>query len=580
MSDRRPEPSARPAIRPHELPDAAERELLARVLDALLREDAYRLRGTAHRHRRPDGDWLALRAGGRVVCVPVTGDGLREPVRVRRPLLETGGATVTRLAPALAVLRSAAGPRDRPGFDAFAAECAEELEALRLRERLRPDVAERLAAAHGPGPAAWKGPRGSLAFDTLAAFRPHPLHPAGHARSGLAPGQLTGHGPAFHPGFALRWLVLPDTALRTRPADPPAWWPTPERLGLPGPADGRTALPVHPLTAGEPLARALRALGAEGAHLADKSLCDVVPTLSARTVALADDPALRLRLPLGERRPLPPGSLADGAVTQRLLEEVLAREPRLSPAVLLADERTYLDAGHGLLAALVRRRPDGLAGAHVVPVAALPARAPGGGTVGDALAALYYGGSPRAFLDAYAALLLDWHTTLFSYGVALESHPGNVSVVLDAPGGRTRLRLLYEDHGGPRVNAVRLAARLGGQAADLLGFADRRVLAGHDGPVADLFAAVTVHQCAGAPAAGLLGDDGPSLVRDRLAEAVDRLEPGPAAVLRARVLDARLLPVQAMLTAGTLRAGAAEETKHYVNGPNYLRRPAGRTADG
>ncbi|GAA2932451.1 hypothetical protein GCM10020221_30270 [Streptomyces thioluteus] len=565
-----PAHAAHPGIRPHELPDTAERELLGRVLDALLREDAYRLRSTAHRHRRPDGDWLALRAGERTVCVPVDGDGVRREVRARRPLLEAAGATVTRLAPALAVLRAVAGPRERSGFDAFAAECAEELAALRLQERLRGDVTERLAAAYGPGAATWTGPRGALAFDALAAFRPHPLHPAGHARTGLATAELPGHAPQFHPCFGLRWLVLPPAAVRGRPTALPAWWPTPGELGLPA-VEG-TALPVHPLTAGEPLARALRATGLAGeARLAVKPWPDVVPTLSARTVALADDPATHLELPLAGAG-IVPSSLLDGAVAQHLLEEILAREPRLSRAVLLADGRTRLDAGHPLLAARVRRLPDGLADAHVVPVAALAARTPDGVPVADALAARYYGGSPHAFLDAYFTLLLDWHTTLFSYGVALEADGRNVSVVLDAPGGRTRLRLLYKDHGGPRVNAVRLAARLGGQAADLLGFADRRILAGHDGPVADLFAAVTVHLCAGTPALELGGEPLLRPLRDRLAEAVDRLAPGPAGVLRTRVLEAGLLPVQAPVTA--VRSGAADAGKHYVNGPNYLRRAA------
>ncbi|MBH1936585.1 IucA/IucC family siderophore biosynthesis protein [Streptomyces sp. AV19] len=570
VSERSPETLAHRSVRPHELPDAAERELLGRVLDALLREDAYRLRSTAHLHRRPDGDWLALRAGERTICVPVTGDGHRRPVRVRRPLLETAGATVTRLGPALAVLRAAAGPHDQDGFDAFAAECAAELAALRLHERLRDDVAERLAAGYGTGAAAWKGPRGALAFGTLAASRPDPLHPAGRARSGLAVDELPGYAPEFHPGFGLRWLALPHAALRTRPTGLPAWWPAPDRLGLPELTGTHTALPVHPLTAGEPLARALRAAGLQDvAHLAVKPWLDVVPTLPAGTVAPLDDPAVHLELPLAERGI---ASLPDRAVGQRLLEEVLAREPRLAPAVLLADERTHLDAGRELLAALVRRRPDGLTDAHVVPVAALSARTPDGVLVADALADRYYGGSLHALLDAYFTLLLDWHTTLFAYGVAPDSHQRNVSLVLDEHEGRPRLRLLQEDHAGLRVNAIRLVARLGGgRAADLLGFADRRVLVGHDGPVADLFTAAAVHLCAAAPAGELAGTGRGDratwlrLLRTRLAEAADRLPSGPAAVLRTRVLEAGLLPVRTTVTAGADGSG-----RRYVNGPNYL----------
>jgi len=102
-----------------------------------------------------------------------------------------------------------------------------------------------------------------------------------------------------------------------------------------------------------------------------------------------------------------------------------------------------------------------------------------------------------------------------------------------------------------------------------------------------------VHLCAGALAFELarLGraplEPLLRLIRDRLAEAIDRLDRldrsdrlgdhrsgAPGAVLRALVLDAERLPVKAMVTAGSLftkqRSGAADITKHYVTGPNYL----------
>ncbi|MEK8170245.1 hypothetical protein NKH77_12305 [Streptomyces sp. M19] len=46
---------------------------------------------------------------------------------------------------------------------------------------------------------------------------------------------------------------------------------------------------------------------------------------------------------------------------------VSAREPLLARHLLLADETTHPHAGHPFLAALVRRHPPGLDGAHVVP---------------------------------------------------------------------------------------------------------------------------------------------------------------------------------------------------------------------
>jgi siderophore synthetase component len=174
-------------------------------------------------------------------------------------------------------------------------------------------------------------------------------------------------------------------------------------------------------------------------------------------------------------------------------------------------------------------------------------------------------------------LLFDWQTTLFGYGIALESHQQNISLALDTShAGRTRLRLVLRDNDGPRINVARLCAFLEPPAFD-----DPRIVVDRDGPLADLFTTITVHLCAGsyafalaqagrAPLERLL-----RLVRDRLAEAVARLAPQPRAVLRERLLDAESLPVKAMVTAGTLltkeRCGAADINKHYTTGPNYLK---------
>ncbi|MFD7238628.1 IucA/IucC family protein [Streptomyces syringium] len=569
--------------------DPVEDELLGRILSTLLREDTYGLRSRARTERRPDGDWLRLRVGGDGCALPVTPDGFQCEVRAREALLETPDGVLTGLRPVLTRLRPAVTPGDRAGFDHFLDECDEALATTRLHGRVREDVVERLAGAYGRDTGRWTGPRRSLAYDTLAAFRDHPVYPTGRARAGLTETELRAYAPEFHPSFALRWLAVPQGAVRGGRAQLPRWWPTPGALGLPGLDATHLTLPVHPLTVGDPLAGALKAAGLEGAaHLAERPWLPVTPTLSMRTLAVTDDPDVHLKLPLAtatlglrNRRTIKPGTLVDGEVGQRLLEEIITAEPRFAATVLLADERTHLDAGHELLAALVRRYPPGLRDAHSVPVAALLARTPDGTLVADALAGRYYGGSLTAFLDAYLTLLLDWHTTLFAYGIALESHQQNTSVVLDETPAGPRLRLLLKDNDGPRVHSVRLARRLGGEAADLLGFDDRRILVGGDGPVADVFATITVHLCAGALAFELARTGRARLdtllgqLRDRLTEAVDRLAPGPAAVLRARVLDADRLPVKAMVTAGTLltkeRSGAADINKYYVEGPNYLR---------
>ncbi|WP_079194631.1 IucA/IucC family protein [Streptomyces sp. CB02923] len=627
---------------------------MRRVVSTLLREDAYGLRRHAGTVRRADGDRLRLVLPDGPVLVPVEADGFQCEIAARRGELERAdGTRVTGVDGIMGLLRTAVAPEDRPGFDAFTGECRQALSTARMQAAERAAVIARLgphagggayggnsgAAAGGDrgaavraygedhgttagaydGDRAWCGPGGALDYDTLAAYRDHPVYPTGRARIGLDDAQVRAYAPEFAPGFALRWLALPRDAVNGDPAALPAWWPAPGDLGLPRLDGSHLALPVHPLTADGPLAEALRARGLEDdARLAGHAWLRVRPTLSMRTVAVTDDPYTHLKLPLAtatlgrlNRRGMKPGTLVDGAVGQRLLETVVARHPRFAETVLLADETAHLDAGHDLLATLVRRFPkgssgaaavcgsaDGLAGARslrglrgssglrgarVVPLAALAARMPDGTLVADDLARRFYGGDLLALLDAYLTLLLDWHTTLFAYGIALESHQQNTSLVLDEMAGRPRLRLLLKDNDGPRVNTVRLAAVLGGNAADLCGFDDRRILVGGDAPVADVFATVTVHLCAGAlafelarlgraPLPVLLGQ-----LRARLTEAVDRLDAAPgaaAAVLRHRVLDADRLPVKAMVTAGSLltkrRSGASDINKHYVTGPNYL----------
>ncbi|WP_066934112.1 IucA/IucC family protein [Streptomyces sp. NBRC 110611] len=579
----------------------AEADLLLRVLSALLREDVVGLRSHSAPVERADGRWLRRAAAdGDALLLPVAEDGFQCETAARRPLLlrESDGTELATTDEILAALRALADPVDRDGFDAFAEECRQTLATMRLHTEARGEVLDRLTARYGADPAHWTGLAGGLAHDTLAAHHDHPVYPTARGRSGLGEDQLRAWAPEFHPRFALRWLALPRHAvtLAEGATGLPGHWPTPADLGLPELERSHLALPVHPLTVGAPLREALREAGLEDqAHLAGQPHLEAIPTLSMRTVALTADPALHLKLPLAtatlglrNRRTIKPHTLVNGALGQRLLETVIAREPRFEGRILHADESTYAHAGHELLATLCRRYPAGLDDAVVVPLAALLSEAPGGRLVVDHLADRFHGGDPIALLDACLTLLFDWQTTLFGYGIGLESHQQNISLVLDRDGGATRLRLLFKDNDGPRINARRLRDTLGTGAFDPAAFADPRILVDGDEPVADLFTTITVHLCAGAYAFGLARHGRAplerllGLVRDRLAEAVERLggaPGGPGATLRTRVLDAPRLPVKAMVTAGTLlskeRSGAADINKHYTHGPNYLRRPGG-----
>ncbi|MFE6865641.1 IucA/IucC family protein [Kitasatospora sp. NPDC057692] len=564
--------------------------LALRVLSALLREDVLGLRTRGAVEQRADGPWAVAR--DHALTVPVAPEGFQSEYAARLPLVELDGRPVEGLDAVLAALAGLADAEDRPGWTAFAEECRQTLATMELHERVRGEVHTALTDLYGADPARWTGPAAALAHDTLAAYLDHPVYPTARGRSGLDEHHLRSYAPEFHPAFELRWLALPTGTL-TRHGDRPLprWWPTPGWLGLdlPGGDAAWETLPVHPLTVGPALDEALRAAGLDDrAVLAERPYLTVVPTLSMRTVAVAEDPVHHLKLPLAtatlgrlNRRTVKPGTLRDGAAGQRLFEAVLAREPRFAGRILHADEQTWAHAGHELLAVLLRRYPAGLERSATVPLAALLAPAPGGRLVVDHLADRFSSGDPVALYDALLELLLDWQTTLFGYGVALEAHQQNTSLVLDDDGG---LRLLHKDDDGPRVHTGRLAAALGEDAPAPGEFDDARILTDDDRPLTDLFTTITGHLCTGSLAFGLAAhgraglDDLLALLRKRLAQAIDRA--GPAAEpLRAALLDAERLPVKAMVTAGTLlskqRSGAADINKHYTDGPNYLLPHAG-----
>jgi siderophore synthetase component len=521
-----------------------EAHLAARVLDALVREDYGGLRHfVASDGRLPPG---APHSG-------VAGASPRSSGFLSRPAMIPG----LRLAEVLALVRRVADPRD--DVTAFERECREALAAELLHDAVHSEVLEALrrgdrSAELGPG----------VFYDTLAAYTDHPVHPAGRCRLGLSEQDLRRYAPEFHPVFPLRWAAVPRAHV-TFAGRRPAWWPAPGDVGL-GRHVCHELLPVHPLTA-----RALRIPA--GVVLAPQPYLEVRPTLSMRTVAAVADPPTHLKLPLptstlGRRnlRTIVPRTLEDGALVQRTLARVLDREPGLP--VLLSDEQTYGHAGDPFLGYLVRRFPAEIADARVVSVAALLARAPSRRWVVEELT-----DDVGWFFGRYLRVLFAWNVTLFvRYGIALEAHQQNLSLVL-RPGS---LQLLVKDNDSPLVDRGRLQAALGTDFRP----ADERLLTTDREALAKVFVTITLHLCAGAIAFGLAARGllplatGLGLIRNRLDEALTGFG-STSAFLRERTLDTETLPVKAMLTAGTLvdktRTGAADINKHYGPPvPNYL----------
>lgn len=566
--------------------------LLAVLLEALLREDALGLRTAATLSRRPDlddGDWLHLPTqDGAGLLVPVGGGGLLADHSVRDASVRRADTFAVLTSPdaVLALLTPGDDAEAIEGVAALRQECRDAQAAEALAAAARPGLLARLADA----PTA-TGARGALALDGLAAGRRHPLYPTSAARTGLTVDDLAGHAPETGNRFPLHWVALPWTAL-TCSGTRPACWPTCADVGLDAGYDAtHLPVPVHPLTAAGPLLDVIDRAGLTAtAVLAPRALLDVVPTLSMRTVALAEQPELHVKLPLAtstlgrlNRRTLSPDSLQDGAAVQRLLEELVAADPALRDRVLHADETTFVHAGTDLLAALVRRWPAGLDQARVVPVAALAARLADGRTVAQQVADASYGGDLVALVETYLALLVDVHVRLWLvHGVALEAHQQNTAIVVDDDDGGPRLRLLLKDDDGPRLDREVLAASRAGAPAPVL--ADGRLWARDVGELCDVFTTISLHLCAASVISALTDGDRArrahlfAALRGHLERAADEhADRRDVALLRARVLEAERLPVKGMITAGTLlpktRTAARDVNKHYAGtAPSYLPR--------
>jgi IucA / IucC family/Ferric iron reductase FhuF-like transporter len=508
--------------------------LAGRVLDALLRED---YGGLATRMTRTkDGVQLVLPSGRRVRLAPG---------RLYQDFVVAPDEPLT-LDEVLSTLAAIADPGDADGVAAFTEECRTALRAHDLHAARRADVLARL-----PRPS---GLPGTVVYETLAAFADHPVYPTSRSRLGLTDEEVVAYAPEFAPRFALRWAAVPASRV-TASGSPPGWWPAGDASSVP--------FPVHPLTL-----HAVREIPGVVVH--DEPYLVVRPTLSMRTVEV--DARTHLKLPLAtstlgarNRRSIKPGTLGDGARAERLLREVLLREPDLG--VVLADEQTYAHADHEFLGWMVRRLPPG----EIVSVAALlaPSPAPDAGPrVLDDLAARHRDGDVAALLADYLHVLFTWNVRLFvGYGIALEAHQQNLALVF----GDGTTRLLVKDNDGLLASPDRLLSA--GLAVPR--FADERLLTDDPHALADVFVTITLHLAAAAIAFGAGHGD---LVAHALENALAEYGGHPMArLLRARTLDAARLVGKSMVSAGTLvdraRVGAADINKHYgTSGPNYLRR--------
>lgn len=192
----------------------AERELLLRLLSALLREDVVGLRSRSTALEHPDGAWLRLgTADGDALELPIREDGFQYETGARLPLLrrESDGVELSTADGILAALGALADPVDRDGYDALADECRQTLATLRLHAVTHHEVIAMLGARYGNDPADWTGLAGGLAHDTLAARLDHPVYPTARGRLGLKAPQLHAYAPEFHPDSPCAGSPFPRT---------------------------------------------------------------------------------------------------------------------------------------------------------------------------------------------------------------------------------------------------------------------------------------------------------------------------------------------------------------------------------
>lgn len=178
--------------------DDCEREVFARVLDALLREDHLGLRSAG----RPDGpDWWQVPHPAGLLCIPVRADGFQQALRTAAPmvLLVVGAGDVRRtetLDGLLTLLAPRGNAEAEAGWRDFAVECHADLRARRLAARSRARVLTEVAAerAHTP-----TGLPGALLDDVLAAHQGHPVYPTDRCRHGLRDDELLRYAPEHAP---------------------------------------------------------------------------------------------------------------------------------------------------------------------------------------------------------------------------------------------------------------------------------------------------------------------------------------------------------------------------------------------
>lgn len=587
-------------------------DLCTRVLDALLREDVRQCVSSASAvaanalpdfiatYRNLAPIWLkATHIGSGILWIPVRQAGFMQSWRsAGLPLLWQTSDRIEELdsiEDIVARFGDGLAPSETALYAAFAYECRVALAHRRVceRERLRwfDEVRERGQAKPQP----WHVRL--MHYDRLAAFLDHPLYPTARAKLGFDDDALRAYGPEHQQTFALRWLAVPRALYQPGIEQEygwPAFWPSFDAVGLPPELAATHALvPVHPFVWDYHLDGFLiEASLHEQVHRAPKPYLAVVPTLSVRTLAVMQAPEWHIKLPLTIRtlgarniRTIKASTINDGHLIQTVLGDIAASEPTISRRLILTDEERGGHVGHKpFLGYILRRYPaDVLQHDTPVPVAALLAETPGGKTVVQETAAVFYGGDCEALFADYLDLTLTLHLRLWvRYGIALESNQQNTIVLF----GDSALRLLLKDNDAARIHLPTLAARRPDLARIIGQLEDRRILVDETLPLAQMFTTITLQLNIAVIVERLAAilDQPAALLYVRVRSKIEKIlaalaaEGDDVSLARSVLLDADHLYIKYLLIAATLAekavTGAADVNKFYGrSAPNFLRAP-------
>ena len=335
------------------------------------------------------------------------------------------------------------------------------------------------AGRRGPAPAAEPAPLGAERDPDLAAVAAerlavagHNLHPCGRTRLGWDTTDVLAHDlEAGH--TRLGFIAVRDDGHLGDDVGAALAAVHPE---LPAPPPGYRLQPVHAWQRDAVLAGRYGGLIRAGVlRILDAEL-DAVPTAALRTLLLppgADGRRRYAKVSLdiqvtSTRRSISVASTRNGPVVSGLLRRLIAEDPdghRLLPLAETAGAAVPAGSGRDMSAILRDALTGRLAAAErVVPGSALPADDPATGrTVLAGLVAEYAGttgrhddtATARAWLDAYARLILPPLLRLTTRGAALEAHLQNC---LPTFTGGVPHRLAVRDFAGLRLHEERLAA--------------------------------------------------------------------------------------------------------------------------